>query len=64
MIDGDQLAKKSVEKVRRLEDMVPQLMAMATKVDAPVKTRFFEGLEGLKTLYPQIITDGDSNMED
>ncbi len=63
VIDPEQLAGKASEKAQRMQEIVPQLMAMATKVDAPVKTQFFEGLEGLKTIYTQIITEGDKTME-
>ncbi len=45
VIEPEKLAKKAVEKAQRLESIVPQLMAMATKIDTPVKTQFFEGLE-------------------
>lgn len=63
VIDADQLAQKISEKVQRLHDVVPQLMAMTTKINTPVKTQFFEWLEWMKTIYEQIIREGDSTME-
>lgn len=37
-------------------------MAMTSQVDTHVKTEFYEGLEGLKTIYEKILNESDKDM--
>jgi sugar-specific transcriptional regulator TrmB len=45
MIPPQQLVEKMSEKIRHLEGVIPELMALANKIDTPVKAQFYEGLE-------------------
>lgn len=60
MISPEVLVKRLTQKVDRLEQVVPDLMALASKIDSPVKSQFFEGIEGLKTMYQDILDTGEN----
>ena len=62
MIDAETLVKKFSQRVERLQQIVPDLMAMTSKMDSQVKTQFYEWLEGLKTVYSKILNESDKNM--
>jgi len=63
MLDPQQLVEKSSQKLDQLKKLIPDLMALTHKIDSPVKTQFFEGLEGLKTVYKNIIMPSGDEME-
>ena len=42
MIDAETLVKKFSQRVERLQQIVPDLMAMTSKMDSQVKTQFYE----------------------
>lgn len=63
VIDAETLGKRLQQKVDRLQQMVPDLMALTSKIDSHVKTQFFEGLEGLKTVYAKILNESEKNMQ-
>jgi predicted transcriptional regulator len=63
VISPQEVTQKTTEKAAQLNSILPDIMALASKVWMPVKTQFYEWLEGLKTAYKQIILSG-WEMED
>lgn len=45
VIDAETLQQKLQHKVNRLQQIVPELMALTSKLDTHVKTEFYEGFE-------------------
>ncbi len=64
MITPQQIHQKITEKLAQFEALTPEMMALANKANSPMKTEFFEGLEGLKIAYKKVITDGVDETPD
>ena len=54
----DTLIKKTEDKYKALKDALPQFLAIANKYDNKPKVQFFDGMEGLKTIYEEVILSG------
>jgi len=57
------LLDKFHRKYEALKEKLPEFMAIASKYDNKPKVQFFEGLEGLKSIYEWIILHGGDDME-
>lgn len=58
VVQPELLVKRMTQKVDRLQQAVPELLALTSKMNTPVKTQFFEWIEGLKTMYHDILDTG------
>lgn len=54
----DTLVKKFEDKYQSLKEALPQLLAITNKYDNKPKVQFFDGIEGLKSIYREIILTG------
>ena len=50
-------------KFQTFRDTIPELLALSGKYDNRPKVQFYEGLEGLKYVYEQIIVAGEAKVE-
>lgn len=58
VVSPESLLQKAKEKYLHFEKALPEFMAMASKFNTKPKVQFYEGLEGLKYVYEQIILSG------
>lgn len=58
VISPEALLQKMKEKYLSFEKALPEFMAMASTFNSKPKVQFYEGLEGLKYVYEQIILSG------
>jgi predicted DNA-binding transcriptional regulator len=58
VISPENLVQKMKEKYLLFEKALPEFLAMASKFNTKPKVQFYEGLEGLKYVYEQIILSG------
>lgn len=63
MIDAENLLQKFTQRLERFQQVIPDLMAITSKMESKVKTQFYEWLEGLKTVYEQALSESDKHME-
>lgn len=56
VISPDILLKQLEQKYESFKDKVPELLAMAEKFGSKPKIQFFEGLEGMKKMYSELLT--------
>lgn len=54
----DKLLKKFEDKCHVLKEALPQFLAIANKYDNKPKVQFFDGIEGLKVIYEEVILSG------
>ncbi len=54
-ISPDQLFKKWEEKYELLKADLPSLLAVTNKLNNRTRTQFFEGLEGLKQIFEEVL---------
>jgi len=47
------------EKMERAKDLIPQLQALTSTLAFKPKIRFFEGVEGVKSIFEDILNTGD-----
>ena len=62
VISPDILLKQMEQKYESFKDKVPELLAMAEKFGTKIKVQFFEGLEGLKKMYNDLLTSKDEDI--
>jgi sugar-specific transcriptional regulator TrmB len=55
VIEPDKLFQNRETKVETFKEKLPELMAISGKFDHKPKVEFYEGLEGIKYVYKQII---------
>ncbi len=58
VISPEKLLKKSEDKYALLKEALPQFLAIANKYDNKPKVQFFDGIEGLKVIYEEVILSG------
>jgi sugar-specific transcriptional regulator TrmB len=63
VISPDILLKQLEQKYESFKEKVPELLAMAEKFGSKPKVQFFEGLEGIKKLYRQVLFEGEKMDE-
>ncbi|EKD25092.1 MAG: hypothetical protein ACD_80C00118G0001 [uncultured bacterium (gcode 4)] len=56
VISPDILLKQLEQKYESFKEKVPELLAMAEKFGSKPKVQFFEGLEGMKKMYSDLLT--------
>lgn len=54
-ISPDELLHGAEQKTQNLKRHMPELFAMANTIEGKVQTQLYEGLEGLKIVYQNII---------
>ena len=47
------------ERVQRTKDLIPELLSITNTLAFKPKIRFYEGMEGIKSIFEDIITTGD-----
>ena len=47
------------EKVQQATDLIPQLLAMASTMASKPKIRFYEGVEGVKSIFEDVLSTKD-----
>jgi len=57
--DPKRLIQITEEKMQRAKDVIPELLAMANTMASKPKIRFYEGIEGIKSIFEDIVTTGD-----
>jgi len=62
-ISPDQLFKKWEEKYEFLKSELPSLLAITNKFNNRTRTQFFEGLEGLKQIFEEVLAAGSEMKE-
>ena len=63
VIEPNELLQTRETKVQKFKDKIPELLAMSGKFNNRPKVQFYEGIEGLKYAYNQIITTGEDEKE-
>lgn len=63
MVDAENLLQKFSQRLDRFQQVIPELMAITSKVDSKVKTQFYEWLEWLKSVYEQALSESDKYMQ-
>ncbi|MFZ2151171.1 MAG: helix-turn-helix domain-containing protein [Candidatus Absconditicoccaceae bacterium] len=53
------LFKREEEKYEKMKSTLPELLAITEKFGNRPKTQFFEGLEGLKKIFDEVLSAGD-----
>jgi sugar-specific transcriptional regulator TrmB len=56
VISPDILLKQLEQKYESFKDKVPELLALAEKFGSKPRVQFFEGLEGVKKMYNDLLT--------
>ncbi len=56
VISPDVLLKQMEQKYESFKDKVPELLALAEKFGSKPKIQFFEGFEGMKKMYNDVLT--------
>lgn len=51
----EKLIQKLEDKYQALKEALPQFLAVANKYDNKPKVQFFDGIEGLKSIYQEVI---------
>ncbi len=57
--DPKRFKQMAEEKLQRAQDLIPQLLAMASTMASKPKIRFYEGEEGVKSIFEDVIETGD-----
>ncbi len=57
--DPKRFKQMAEEKVQRANDLIPQLLAMASTMASKPKIRFYEGEEGVKSIFEDILKTKD-----
>lgn len=47
------------EKTQKAKDLIPELMAMTSSLASKPKIRFYEGIEGIKSIFEDVLTTKD-----
>ena len=63
VINPEQLFKKWEEKYELLKAELPSLLAVTNKFNNRTRTQFFEGLEGLKQIFEEVLEAGEEMEE-
>lgn len=58
VISPEKLAKGVEEKYLMIKKALPEFAAIASKYDNKPKVQFFDGIEGLKNIYEEVILSG------
>ncbi|AHB41848.1 Transcriptional regulator, TrmB [candidate division SR1 bacterium RAAC1_SR1_1] len=62
VISPDILLKQLEQKFESFKEKVPELLALAEKFGNKTRIQFFEGLEGMKKVYAELLTSKDHSI--
>ncbi|HCY20509.1 TPA: hypothetical protein DIC40_01315 [Patescibacteria group bacterium] len=54
--------KQLEQKFESFKEKVPELLALAEKFGNKTRIQFFEGLEGMKKVYAELLTSKDHSI--
>ena len=63
-IEPEELLRKWEVKIQTFKDKIPELIALNGKYDNRPKVQFYEGIEGLKYAYEQILKAGEVKQKE
>jgi len=58
----EKLIKSSEERLERAKNLVPQLLSISNTLTFKPKIRFYEGIEGIKTIFEDVISSKEKEI--